>query len=1040
MNVVDREAATVGDLLDAAVARWPAAVAVVGGAASLTYAEVGAAADRLAHRLQAAGAGPDARVAVCLDRSPDLAVALWAVQKAGAACLPLDPGYPADRMAFMLRDAGAVAVVSGAGLATRLPPGAPPVVRVDGEGPPPAPAPVRRSTGPENLGYVIYTSGSTGQPKGVMLTHRGLVSHHRATVDLYGLGPGDRVLQFCSLGFDASIEEMFPTWAAGATVVFRPEDRPLLGRGWLEWVDEQGVTVVNLPTGYWHAWAHELDRAGWTVPAGIRLTVVGGERALGAACRAWDRAGGARSRWVNAYGPTETTCMSTYYERPPGAGGAEGADPPIGRPLPATTVAVVDDDLHELGAGVTGELLIGGAGLARGYLDDPELTAARFVEWPPGTPGAARMYRTGDLVRRRAGGDLEFVGRADAQVKVQGFRVECGEVEAALVAHPAVGQAAVVARDVPPGGTRLVAYVVGAGAVAPAEADLRRFLAGRLPAHMVPATFVDVDRLPLTPHGKVDRAALPAPAVAPVPPAGARSPAEDRVAAIWGRVLHLDAAGLGPDDDFFALGGHSLLATQVVAQVRDEFGTETPLRTIFESPSLGGLAAAIEAEAPGGAPPPLVAVPRRAGDRFPLSLAQEQMWDLEAAAVPPGLYNITALHRFEAPVDLAALRRALDLVVGRHEILRTGFALDAGTGRPVQFVVPGAAVGLRTEPGDDLDRRLAAQDAAPFDPGQPPLARAGLYGGAGGGCLAVTLDHLICDGTGAAVFMSELVAAYETPEPALPPLAVQFADFAVWQRATVTEAVQQRQLDWWRRFLDGMPLGPAVPFDHVPTAPARRMASVPVALAAGTRARLDEVARSTGATLFSVAVAGAGALLGHTGGTDDVVMSTTLSGRTRTEVEDLVGTFSGIGRLRVDLSGDAPFRTIVERARERVLGMFEHQDIPFLRVRDAVLPGFPASGVDLAAALPTEFQYFHVSQDQELFFRGQLHPLSITLLDDGVELTGACSYKLDFYEPATIERLAGDLGRLLDAVGADPSLRLSELPVTAAAPGPARRA
>jgi amino acid adenylation domain-containing protein len=980
------EGATVADLLEQAAARQPGATAVVAGGRSLTYAELDARANGLAHRLQAAGVGPDVLVGVRIGRSLELAVALQAVLKAGGGCVPLDPAYPEERLVFMVEDSAVAAVLTEATVAGA---GASDV----------APA---RGTRADHVGYVIYTSGSTGEPKGVLLTHRGLVNHHLATAALYGLGPGDRVLQFCSLGFDASIEELFPTWVAGATVVFRPDDAPLLGRGWLDWLDDQGVTVLNLPTAYWHAWVRDLDALDRDVPPAVRLVVVGGEQPRGPALRAWWRRAGGRSRWVNAYGPTETTCMSTFYE----ATGDEGdADPPIGRPLPGTTVAVVD-----------GELLIGGAGLARGYRNRPELTAARFVEGP----GGERMYRTGDLVRELASGDLAFAGRVDDQVKVRGFRVEPGEVEAALARHPSVAAAAVVGGD-----DRLVAYV--AGDAEPGE--LRRFLAGRLPTHLVPDAFVTLDALPITANGKVDRAALPeAPPAARATGTAALPPAEARMAAIWAAVLGLDPGRIGPADDFFDLGGHSLLATQVVARVREEFGTDTPLRAIFEAPTVAGLAALVNAESaasPGG--PPLAPSPRAPGARVPLSLAQEQMYGLEAAADPPGLYNITALHTFADPVDVGALREALAAVTERHEILRTGFG-DGDDG-PYQFALPQARVPL-TVTEDPSPERIAAQDAEPFDLGTPPLVRAGLYGRR----LAVTLDHLVADGTGAAIFMHDLLAAYGAitagRAPALAELPVQFADFALWQRAHVTGDVLQRQLRWWLDTLAGMPLGPAVPFDHLPDRPTRRISSTTFAVPDATRARLDEVARATGSTLFTVAAAAAGALLGRHGGSTDVVMSTTLSGRNRAELEDLVGMFSGIGRLRTDLSGDPAFAEVVVRSRDRVLGMFENQDVPFMRVRRALLPDFPTGGVALAAALPVEFQYFHTGDDQELFFRGQLHPLSLTVLDDGARLTGRWSYKLDFYEPSTVDRLAADLERLLAAVAADPSLRFADLPVS----------
>lgn len=1037
---------TVADLFEAAAEARPGAVAVVAGDTSLTYGDLDARANRLAHHLQARGVGPDVLVGVCLPRSLDLAVALVAVLKAGGACVPLDPAYPRERLAFLAGDAGLATVLTDSARADILGSTDADLIRMDADdgdwAGQPSKRPVRL-TGPGHLAYVIYTSGSTGEAKGVLLTHRGLVHHHRAVVDLYRLGPADRVLQFCAVGFDASVEEMFPTWAAGAAVVFRPErDVPLLGPAWLAWLRDRGVTVVNLPTAYWHAWARDLDDGGERVPDAIRLVVVGGEKALGAGYGTWLRVGGGRARWVNAYGPTETTCMSTYYEA--GEGG-DGEDPPIGRPLGDTSVVVVDERLVPVPDGVIGELLIGGPGVARGYLGRAALTAERFVHH-----GAARgrAYRTGDLVRRLPGGDLAYIGRRDGQVKVQGYRVECGEVETVLSRHDAVAGVAVVGGD----DGQLGAYVVARPGSQVDGTELRRFLADRLPAHMVPTAFVFVGALPLTVHGKVDRDALPA-AVPSEPSrpgaAPARTPGEDRMAAIWARVLGLDEAQLRDDDDFFDLGGHSLLATQVVARLREEFGTETPLRAIFEAPTLGALTAIVEAGA-ATAPTtttPLRPVPHRPGEAIPLSLAQEQMYALELAARPPGLYNFTAIRRFSEDADEAALRTALAHLVGRHEILRTGF-VGSGDG-PRQIVAPAHAVtadvtvfDLRGGPPEGREeairKGMAAHEAQPFELSRPPLFRVGLWlVDAGDTRLAVTFDHLVSDGTGAAIFLAELDVAYAATiarrAPQLPPLPVQFADFALWQRSHITDAALAGQLDWWREALDRMPLGPAIPVDQVPSVPTRRIAAVPVAVDGPTRRRLEHVARETGSTVFAVVAAAAAVVLGRRGERTDIVFSTTVSGRTRAELDALVGTFSGMSRIRVDLAGDPPFAVVVARARDWLLGMSEHQNIPFLRVRRAVLPDFPTDGRAVAAALPVELQYFHAPADQEFLFRGQLHPLSLTVLDDGRRLSGELSYKLDFYAPETVDQLAADLDDVLRAAAAQPSRRISELGVSPSA-------
>ena len=1042
-------------LFEAQARRSPDAVAVVFEDSSLTYAQLDAMASRLAHHLRSLGVGAEVLVGVCLPRSLDLAIGLLAVLKAGGACVPLDPTYPAERLGFMVDDAAVAAVLTSDALAARLPQHGARLLRLDADADAWASCPVTpppTEVGPEDVAYVIYTSGSTGEPKGVLLTHRGLVNHHRVAAELYGLGPGDRVLQFCSIGFDASIEEIFPTWAAGAAVVFRSDDVPILGRGWLSWLRAQRISVLNLPTAYWHEWSRDLHRLGEVVPSRVRLLIVGGEKAQGPALRTWLQVGGDRIRWVNAYGPTEATCMTTVYERPPKRGlesPADRQDPPIGRALPNSTVRIVDENGQPVAPGATGELLIGGVGLARGYLNRPALTAERFVTVPGEDGPGARLYRTGDLVRLLPDGNLEYVGRIDDQVKIRGFRVECGEVEAALAAHPGVAEAVVVARQDPAGDKRLAAYVVAAGAGAVDARELRGFLSERLPEHMVPSTFTTVDAFPLTPNGKVDRSALPEPD--PTGPgtdssrARPRSSTEERVAAIWADVLGVDVARVGMDDDFFELGGHSLLAAQVIAQVREEFGTDTVLRAIFDSPTVAALAAFVEAETAGDVQvPPLARLPRGADARFPLSMAQEQMWALELAADPPGLYNITAITRLGRPVDEGSLRDALAFMVGRHETLRTGVAIASG--RPQQVVDPTVPVELvvvdltgraPAERQPELRRRIAEQDATPFDLARPPLFRVQLlHLDEETSQVAVTIDHLICDGTSVEIFMNELIEAYDaissSRAPELPPLEVQFADFAVWQRRWLTEDVLRAQLDWWVEALHGMPLGPAVPFDRVPDEPTRRISSEALTVPAGTYGLLQELARASQSSVFIVCAAAVQALFSRYGSVTDVVLSTTLNGRQRAELEGLIGMFAGVGRIRTDLSGDPTFEDIVSRARTSILGMFEHQDIPFMRVRHAVLPDFPSSGPEVAAALPVELGYFHSSYpgpaDQELFFRGQLHPLSVTLLDDGVQITGEFSYKLDFYEEGTIEQLAEGLGHVLEVAARSPGLHLSQLP------------
>ena len=1045
--------ATLADLVEAQAERTPSAVAIVGEDETLTYAELDARANRLAHALQGAGVGPDVPAGVLLERSTALAVGLLAILKAGGACLPLDPAQPPLRLAQMIEDASPPVVLSTEVLLARLPRPPVRVILVDGD----RSAIERhsdtrpsRSVGPEDLAYVIYTSGSTGEPKGVMLTHRGLVNHNLAVARLYRLAPGDRVVQFCSIGFDVSVEEIFPTWETGATLVLRPDDGPILGRPWLQWLRRIRVTVLNLPTAYWHEWVRDLERLGEQVPECVRLVIVGGEKALGSAYEAWLGVGGDRVRWLNAYGPAETSILSTVYEPPTGSAAPADRDPPIGRPLANTTVEILDGE----GRGGVGELLIGGVGVARGYLGLPDLTEERFVPDALDGDHGGRLYRTGDLARLLPDGNLEFVGREDEQVKVRGFRIECGEVESVLARHPGVAEAAVVSREDVPGDKRLVAYLVPRGDAAPTRSELRHFLSEHLPGYMVPSAFVVIDSLPVTPNGKLARDLLPLPEDPRRGPASAsasaRTPAELVVAAIVSRVLGLAAVGV--DEDFFELGGHSLQGMQVLAAIHQELGVQIGVRSMYEAPTVAGLAASVQAARAGGdEPPPLISRARRPGETIPLTLSQQQMWRLETRADPPGLFNVTAQHRFSEPVDIEALSRGLAYVVDRHEALRVSF--HGGADDPYQVVAPSLEVelgecDLAAVPVEDreaaLHRRLGEQDAEAFDLAVGPLLRACLYRlDAHRSVVAVTFDHLVCDGTSAYIFLSELTAAYEAfaagTEPALRPLAVQYPDYALWQRGWLTEERLERQLDYWREKLAGMPWGPAVPFDRVPAHPSRRIVARDFAISPHTYAGMQRLARATHSTVFVVTVAAVQVLFSRAGGVSDVVLSTTLSGRRHAEVDGLIGCFHGVGRIRTDLSGAATFEDVAARTRESVIGLIEHQDLPFWRIREAVLGDFPKGGPALLAAVPVELHYFHTAHDEwapgtgvverpgpdkgpdELFFRGHLHPLHLDILDDGSRLWGQFSYKSDFYDDETITRLVDGLERLLVAVTREPS-------------------
>ncbi|HSF42104.1 MAG TPA: amino acid adenylation domain-containing protein, partial [Thermoanaerobaculia bacterium] len=799
-------------LFDEQAARTPEAVALVCDDMALTYAELRERSDRLARHL--AGIAPEAPLGVCLESSPELVVSLLAVWKAGGAYLPLDPAYPPERLAFMVEDAGVPAVLTS-GQRPVLPwAGDARVVVVTGGGPAGELPPSRGHASPGTLAWIIYTSGSTGRPKGVAVEHGAAADHLRNVVAAWGLGGGDRVLQLSSPSFDMSLEEIVAPLLCGATVVLRGTD-PWEPSRLLDRADALGLTVLNLPTAYWQQWIRECEQGGAAGRLPLRLVVVGGEAVPAEAARRWRRTPLGGVRLLNGYGPTEAVISASFHAADAAEAAPDGSVP-IGRPLPGRSGWVLDRRGAPLPPGVPGELHLGGRALARGYPGRPGLTAERFVPDPFSAVPGSRLYRTGDLVRRLPAGPLSFLGRIDRQVKVRGFRIEPGEVEAALRAHPAVRDAAVVVRG--EGEARILAAFVVPAAV-PLQ-ELRAFLRGRLPEHLVPSRFEALDALPLTPAGKVDRAALARRHPEPEARAGAAepgrppTPVEEVLAGIWAEVLGRGQVGL--EEDFFELGGHSLLATQVASRLRACFGVELPLQTLFAAPTVARLAAAVEAAlrcAAGMAAsePPLVpAAPALRSQGLPLSFAQERLWFLDRLEPESPVYNISAAVLLEGDLQGEALRQALEWIVARHEALRTTFReVD---GRPVQVAAPALAVLLpavdlgglpETDRGEEVLRLTEEEALRPFDLEAGPLLRAVLVRCARGEHrLLLTLHHIISDGWSLGVLVREVNAAYgaavEARRPQLPALPVQYADYAVWQRSWLTGEALAAHLSWWR--------------------------------------------------------------------------------------------------------------------------------------------------------------------------------------------------------------------------------------------------
>jgi amino acid adenylation domain-containing protein len=595
----------VHELFEEQVERTPCAVAVAVEEQQLTYRELNRRANQLAHHLRALGVGPEVLVGICVDRSVEAVVGLLGILKAGGAYVPLDPAYPKERLSFMLEDAQAPVLLTQERLVGGLPEHTATVVRLDADWPVIAQEAEENLTSgaADDLAYVIYTSGSTGRPKGVMVEHRALSSYVAAAIAAYEITASDRVLQFASLSYDGSVEEIFPCLASGATLVLRSDRMVDSMQRYERECRERAISVLFMPTAFWHELVSAFEREKLTLSPPVRLVSFGGQKALSQRVAQWHAHADLTARparLINTYGPTEATVVATLCELHPEAshGRATRGEVPIGRPLGDSRVYILDDRLNPAPIGVPGELHIGGSCLARGYLNRPELTSERFIPDPFSDAPKARLYKTGDTARWRSDGNIEYVGRIDDQVKIRGFRVEPGEVEATLEEHAALRGVTVVARNDSSGDERLVAYTVPHRQPAPTVSELRGYLKKRLPEYMVPSAFVTLEALTLTPNGKIDRRALPAPDPssfrAETAYAEPRTPEEERLAGIWEEVLGLERVGV--HDDFFELGGHSLLATRVVSRVREAFGTELPLRTLFEDPTVAGLAERIEAD------------------------------------------------------------------------------------------------------------------------------------------------------------------------------------------------------------------------------------------------------------------------------------------------------------------------------------------------------------------------------------------------------------------------------------------------------------
>ncbi len=1038
------------DLVSLATAQSPSTVAVASGESTLTYRELEARSNQLAHALRQAGVERETVVGLYFERSLEMVAAILAVLKAGGTCLPLDPAYPADRLAFMLQESEARLLLTRSRLKSQLPAHSAQVICIDtlkatdGVESTSAPSP---SAHPDSVAYLIYTSGSSGQPKGVRVSHRGLVNSTLARRTYYR-EPLTSFLLLSSFTFDSSLAGIFWTLSAGATLVLPPDQsqwdlNSLPGLAARHKVSH----LLCVPSLY----QMMLETAGREDLSSLQVAIMAGESCPVHLVERHHRRV-PHAALYNEYGPTEATVWCSVYkcEAQP-----EGSRVPIGRPIANTQLYVLDSRMQPVPVGVTGELHVGGAGVTAGYWNRPELTAEKFVANP--FAENSRLYKTGDKVRYRFDGNLEWLGRMDGQIKLRGFRLELGEIESALAADPEVLRSVAQLRetqaaDTQPGEAQLVAYVVPRPGVLLLPDSLRQRLSARLPAYAVPAAFVILDALPELPNGKVDTRRLPAPdSGAQVKPSSVapRSPVEEVIAGIWAQVLQRDRVGVR--EDFFALGGHSLLAAKLVSRIQQTLGVELPLRAIFERPTVEGLSALIETsrlERSAAFNQPIASAPRDVSP--PLSFAQQRLWFLDQLEPGNPLYNVPCAIHLAGELNQPALERSLNEIVRRHEILRTRFTTH--NGQPVQVIAPTLSIPLPVTELAQLppaERRakaekLAAEEAKrSFNLGAGPLLRANLLRLAPQEhVLLLNIHHIASDEASREIIVRELVALYEAfsqdkPSP-LAELKTQYADYAVWQRGWLKNGTLDKEIAYWRERLRGAPAVLELPTDHSrPAVQSFRGANQSLDLDPAVSESLKTLSRREGATLFMTLLAAFQVLLSRYTGQEDIVVGSPFTNRQRSEVEGLIGFFVNTVPLRADLTHDPSFRQLLLRVKESALAAYDHREVPLEKLVEELRPERNLSYNPLFQVL---FAVQNSLSTVEQVAGLTLHlrdvdtgtakfDLTCTVIPKDSGFTTSFEYNTDLFEAASIRRMIDSFHSILEAVARDPERPISQLPL-----------
>lgn len=1042
-------------LFEAQVERTPDAVAVVFEDKLLTYQELNQQVNQLAHYLCRLSVKTETLVGVYLDRSLNTIVAILAILKTGGVYLPLDPAYPKERLAYILEDSQISLLLTQQDLVGALPPTKARIICLNSDREIIAKEskenPVNESM-PDNLAYVIYTSGSTGKPKGVLIPHRNVVRLFSATQSWFHFDHRDVWTLFHSYAFDFSVWEIWGALLYGGRLIIVPFWISRSPEDFYQLLCQQQVTVLNqTPSAFRQLMQAEasLDVA---QKLALRLVIFGGEALEIPSLKPWfERHGDKMPQLVNMYGITETTVHVTY--RPLTIADTNETASIIGRPIPDLQIYLLDRYQQPVPISIPGEIYVGGAGLARGYFNQPNLTAERFIPNTFSKEIGAYLYKTGDLARYLSDGTLEYLGRIDNQVKVRGFRIELGEIEAVLSQHPALQQAVVVVREDQYDDKRLVAYVVikqsDISAISESSvklhSTLHNFLVEKLPSYMIPSAFVLLESLPLTTNGKVDRKKLPAPDFTQLPSKEETSipltPIQEILIGIWEQVLGIEQIGI--NDNFFELGGHSLLATRVISQIRSAFKVELPLRSLFEFPTISKLSQSIETATKADLGITSSSINSVTRERpLPLSFAQARLWFIDQLDPGNSSYNLFAAVRLTGEFNLIILEQCLNEVIRRHEVLRTNF-IEVNE-QTVQVISPKLTLTIpviKVQQEQQIKKLAIAEANKPFNLNKDPLLRLSfLEIDPAEGVLLLTMHHIISDGWSMGLLLQEITTLYQAfslqkPSP-LPELPIQYADFAVWQRQWLQGEVLQTQLNYWQQ-----QLGNNLPILNLPTDRPRpaiqsfRGAKKTFVLSQKLSKNLKDLSTSFGITLFMTLLAVFKVLLHYLSGQHNIVVGTDVANRNRSETEGLIGFFVNQLVLRTDVSENISFPDLLAQIRQINLDAYAHQDLPFDKLVEALNPERDLSRTPLfqvkfvlqnAPMPPLEFAGLTL-QPLEVDKGTSRFDLLLNMAETERGLVASLEYNTDLFNESTIARFLSHFEMLLDRVVSNPDIQLNEL-------------